>query len=53
MGSPEVVRRCSARSITARTSARPAFTAESSSNAALAVVAIRRASVVLPEPGGP
>ena len=51
--SPLVERRCCARSITSRTSARPAFTAEASSNAAWAFTASRRASVVLPVPGGP
>ena len=51
--SPLVWSRCCARSITARTSARPAFTAEASSNAARAFTASSRASVVLPVPGGP
>src|ERR671911_768630 len=46
-------RRSSARAITSRTSARPAFTAERSSNAASACSAVIRASVVLPVPGGP
>ena len=50
---PAVFLRCSARSMTARTSARPASTALSSSKAALAVAAATRASVVLPLPGGP
>ena len=35
------------------TSARPAFTADASSNAARAFTASSRASVVLPVPGGP
>ena len=48
-----VSRRWRARSITARTSARPALTAESSSKAASACSAASRASVVLPVPGGP
>src|SRR5918999_2472988 len=48
-----VRRRCSARAITSRTSARPALTAEASSKAARAFTASRRASVVLPVPGGP
>src|SRR6185436_13378662 len=39
--------------MTSRTSARPACTADSSSNAASACWAARRASVVLPAPGGP
>ncbi len=47
------LRRTSARSITARTSALPAAVALSSSNAASALVATIRASVVLPDPGGP
>ena len=51
--SPLVERRCCARSSTSRTSARPAFTAEASSKAAWAFTARRRASVVLPVPGGP
>src|SRR5918996_1787307 len=51
--SPLVWRRCWARSITARTSARPALTADASSKAARAFTASRRASVVLPVPGGP
>ena len=42
-----------ARSITARTSARPASTALCSSKLASVAAAIARASVVLPEPGGP
>ena len=42
-----------ARSSTSRTSARPAFTADASSNAARAFTASSRASVVLPVPGGP
>ena len=45
--------RCCARSITARTSARPAFTADASSKAARAFTASSRASVVLPGPGRP
>jgi len=48
-----VSRRWAARSITARTSARPACTALSSSKAAWECSAISRASVVLPDPGGP
>ena len=43
--------RSRARAITSRTSARPACTADSSSNAASACWAARRASVVLPAPG--
>ena len=39
--------------MTSRTSARPACTADSSSNAASACWAARRASVVFPAPGGP
>ncbi len=46
-------RRSRARSITARTSARPACTALSSSKAAPEASATIRASVVLPLPGGP
>jgi hypothetical protein len=53
VGSPLVLRRCAARSMTPRTSARPACTALSSSKAALAERATIRASVVLPVPGGP
>ncbi len=53
MGSPVVERRWAARSITSATWALPALTALSSSNAAWAVAAMMRASVVLPEPGGP
>ena len=53
VGSRLVARRWPARSITSRTSWRPAFTADSSSKAALAFTAISRASVVLPVPGGP
>ncbi len=48
VGGPLPRRRSSARSITARTSALPAFTADSSSNAASAGPAMIRASVVLP-----
>src|SRR5918999_5396050 len=51
--SPAVRRRCSARSSTSRTSARPALTADASSNAARAFTASSRARVVLPVPGGP
>ena len=51
--SPLVSRRCLARSSTSRTSARPALTAEASSKAAREFTASRRASVVLPVPGGP
>ncbi len=50
---PLVARRWAARSSTARTSARPACTALSSSNTARERSATIRASVVLPEPGGP
>ncbi len=50
---PPEASRSRARSITPRTSARPAWTALSSSNAASDASAIRRASVVLPLPGGP
>ena len=50
---PDSWRRCRARSITALTSARPACTALSSSNAAPEAPATIRASVVLPLPGGP
>ena len=46
-------RRSRARSSTSRTSARPTWTAESSSKAASACSATIRASVVLPVPGGP
>ena len=54
VGSPLVVAPVlGARSSTSRTSARPAFTAEASSNAARAFTASSRASVVLPVPGGP
>jgi hypothetical protein len=53
VGSAATRRRSSARSITARTSARPAFTADASSKAPRAAAAMIRASVVLPEPGGP
>ena len=53
MRSPLVSRRCCARWITSRTSARPAFTAEASSKAAREFTASSRASVVLPVPGGP
>jgi hypothetical protein len=53
VGSPLVLRRWWARSITSRTSWRPALTAEASSNAARALLANMRASVVLPLPGGP
>ena len=45
--------RSSARAIIARTSARPALTADSSSKAPSAAVATIRAMVVLPVPGGP
>ena len=51
--SPLVDRRCCARSITSRTSARPALTADASSKAAWAFTASSRASVVFPVPGGP
>ena len=51
--SPLVSRRCWARSSTARTSARPALTADASSKAAREFTASSRASVVLPVPGGP
>ena len=50
---PSRAGRSAARSITARTSARPACTALSSSNAACERSATIRASVVLPDPGGP
>ena len=53
MGSSAAPRRSFARSITARTSGRPALTAENSSNDPRQAVAMIRASVVLPEPGGP
>ena len=53
MGSSAALRRSCARSITARTSARPAFTAENSSNAPRHAVAMILARVVFPEPGGP
>jgi hypothetical protein len=53
VGSPATRRRSSARSITVRTSARPAFTADASSYEPRARAAMIRASVVLPEPGGP
>ena len=53
MGRSAVRRRSSARAITARTSALPAFTADSSSNAPRADSATIRASVVFPVPGGP
>ena len=43
----------SAFSITARISRMPLVTAEKSMNAALVRLAITRASVVLPTPGGP
>ena len=46
-------RRSRARSITARISARPALTADSSSKAPSAPAAAIRASVVFPDPGGP
>ena len=52
MRSPRASRRCPARSITPRTSARPASTALSSSKAAPELVATIRASVVLPSPEG-
>jgi hypothetical protein len=52
VGRPEA-RRSSARAITSRTSARPALTAESSSNAPRVRAAMILASVVLPLPGGP
>ncbi len=48
-----VRRRSSARSSIERTSARPALTADCSSNAPSAAVATMRAIVVLPVPGGP
>ena len=47
------LRRSVARAITSRTCGRPAFTAESSSNAPWALPAMIRASVVFPVPGGP
>jgi len=50
---PALARRWEARSMMARTSARPACTALSSSNAACERSATIRASVVLPDPGGP
>ncbi len=53
VGRPLPSRRSLARSITARISARPAFTADSSSNAPSAPAAAIRASVVFPAPGGP
>ena len=53
VGRPEVSRRCRARAITSRTSARPALTADSSSKAEPVSWATMRASVVLPVPGGP
>ena len=53
VGSSAARRRSSARSITARTSARPALTAENSSNAPRQATAMMRARVVFPEPGGP
>src|SRR3954453_15755010 len=53
VGSPLAASLWSARSSTSRTSWRPAFTADASSNAAWALAASMRASVVLPVPGGP
>ena len=53
VGWPVARRRSVARSIIARTSARPAFTADSSSKAPRAAEATILASVVLPVPGGP
>ena len=53
MGSPDARRRSSARAITARTSARPALTAEASSKAPRQAIAMILARVVFPEPGGP
>jgi len=50
---PPAASRCRARSITPLTSARPACTALSSSNAAPDASATIRASVVFPLPGGP
>ena len=51
--SPESVRRSRARSITARTSATPDVTAESSSKRARVTLATMRASDVFPLPAGP
>ena len=53
VGVPVFSSRCRARSMTSRTCGRPASTADSSSNAAFALEATMRASVVLPVPGGP
>ncbi len=53
VGSPLVARRCSARSITSRTSWRPAFTADSSSNAARGVHGDQARERGLARPGRP
>ena len=53
VGRPLARRRSRARSITARISALPALTADSSSKAPSAPAAAIRASVVFPEPGRP
>ena len=53
VGRPVARRSSSARLIAARTSARPALTADSSTKSAFAAVPTSRASVVLPLPGGP